>query len=79
MFAHNKEDLLPYVSADTGKKIGGVFFQRRCPFLHRERKSWPILDNLGYFVANICTFLGLNNAVVTQNLQISGMHDRYIC
>ena len=35
---------------------------------------WPILTNLGYFVANFqCTFTGLNNVAVYQNGQISGM------
>ena len=58
-------------TATTG---GGVLFSSRCPSLHRERE---ILATLGYFVVNIrtfwFTFTGLNNAVVSQNWQISGM------
>ena len=42
----------------------GVFFS----------KIWPILTNLGYSVANLCTFfIGLYNVAVYQNGQISGM------
>ena len=49
--------------ATTG---GGVLFQTDVLF-----------SNLGYFAVNLriflCTFTGLNNAVVSQNLQVSGM------
>ena len=47
------------------------YLSGRCPFLHRERKMFA------HFVANLCSFgctlTGLNNAMVSQNWQISGM------
>ena len=42
------------------------------PFFSTENaKFWPLLANLGYFVASLrtiwCTFTRLNNVVVSQN------------
>ena len=52
-------------------------FRTRAFFCTENAKFWPLLTNLGYFVASLrtfwCTFTRLNNAVVTQNCQISGM------
>ena len=46
---------------------GGVLFQAGAPFCTENMKFWPILANLGYFVANLRTFwcicTGLNNAL----------------
>ena len=53
------------------------FFASRCPVLDRERKILANLVQFRFLVANIhnfwCTFTGLNNAVVSQNWQISVM------
>ena len=53
------------------------FFSVSALFCTVIAKLWPISANLGYFVANLrpfwCTFTGLNNAVVSQNWQISVM------
>ena len=63
--------LILVTTATTG---GGVLFSSGWPFSHRERK---ILAN---FVANfrtfLCTFTGLESAVVSQNWQISCMYSR---
>ena len=48
-----------------------TFFQPVPFFCTKNANYWPILANLGFFVANLstfwCTFTGLNNAVVPQN------------
>ena len=51
------------------------FFRAGVLFSIENAKFWPILTNLGYFVANLRTFwcTGLNNVAVYQNGQISGM------
>ena len=50
------------------------FFCAGVLFNKENAKSWPILTNLGYFVANMRTlgvfFTGLNNVAAYQNLQI---------
>ena len=55
-----------------------IAFPRKCTFQDQERN---ILDHFGYFVPNSstfqCTFTGLNNAMVYQNLQIRGSTRSY--
>ena len=55
----------------TGPNGGSVLFQERALFCTENAGFWPILANLGYFVANLrtlwCTFKGLHNAVASQN------------
>ena len=55
----------------------GVLFSSRCTFLQRERE---ILANVGYFVANLRTFLrtftARNNALVYQNWKVLGINHR---
>ena len=54
-----------------------VYFFQAGAFFAQIRQILPILANLGYFVANLGTscrsFTGLNNAVVSQYLQIPGV------
>ena len=55
----------------TGPNGGSVLFQGRALFCRENARFWPILANLGYFVANLhtfwCSFTGQDNAVVPQN------------
>ena len=46
------------------------YLSSRCPFLHRTRKFFVLFAKLRSFG---CTLTGLNNAMVSQNWQISGM------
>ena len=58
------------------------FFRASVFYCTENAKFWPILANLGDVVASLrtfwCTFTGLNNAVVSQNWQISGMVSHYV-
>ena len=49
------------------------FFQAGVLFSVKNAKFWPILANFNYLVASLRTFTGLNNVMVCQNLQISGV------
>ena len=70
--------IIKSISTATATTGDGVLFSSWCPFCTVIAKGWPILANLGDFVANLSTFWnalsGLNHALVSQNWQISGMH-----
>ena len=49
------------------------FFQAGVLFSVKNAKFWPIFANFNNLVASLRTFTGLNNEMVCQNLQISGV------
>ena len=67
-FAAGSRSAVPYLRFVTTATIGvGVLFSSRCPIL-------PFFAQRTHFFGTFCcTFTGLDNVVVSQNWQISGM------